>query len=124
MNVILSMLSGLLFLGFIATSAQTAPQVQWGPEQWAFLSAAIITSIGSAVAAIIAARRTGAVHRSLKLPSNSISAGELLEAMGHVQHVQANLMVQRLLGDEHVDIPSANQIAQELRKLKDEENGK
>lgn len=111
----------LASIGFLGMFASSAPNVSqgWSPEQWAFLSAAIITSSGSAIGAIVAARRTGAVHRSLKLPSNGIDAGELLEAMGQVQHLQANLMAAHLLGDDVPEIPSAEKIARELKKLKE-----
>jgi hypothetical protein len=95
----------------------------WGPEQWTALLITLISSLTAVVVTVIGNRRLSNVHQSLQLPSNGIDAGELLEAMGHVQHIQANLLASYLApeGKEHPDIPSAWEIARALRKQKNDE---
>ncbi len=104
--------------GFVSATASQG--VQWSPEQWAFLSTSIISSIGASVAAINAARRSGYLHQSLRLPSNhGIAAGELLEAIGQVQHYQGNIIAAALTPQdaEPPVIPSALEIARELSTM-------
>ncbi len=86
---------------------------QIGIEGWL----AIITTIGFQVSTlavvIINAVRTKKVHKDIQPPSNSVSLGALVEAIGQIQHLQV------AMSHPDEDIPPAQQVGRRLQAAAD-----
>ncbi len=78
---------------------------------------AIITTIGFQVSTlavvIINAVRTKRVHKDIQPPSNSVSLGALVEAIGQIQHLQV------AMAHPDEEIPAAQQVGRRLQAAVD-----
>lgn len=70
---------------------------------------ALIGAVGAAVAACIAAWKTGQVHQAIKPPSNSVSIGALAENQSINLSTLVHLVAENLGKD--VSVPTAKQTA-------------
>lgn len=76
------------------------------------LAVAVIGAVGSAVAACIAAWRTGQVHAAIRPPSNGVTIGTLAENNAVVQKLATHLLAD--LAGKDVTLPTPAQTQAQL----------
>ncbi len=84
-----------------------------GVDGWIAIISAIGLQICSLAAILVSARRTSRIHKDIKPPSNSVSLGALVEAIGQIQHLQF------AMSHPDKEIPIAQQVGRRLQAMAD-----
>ncbi len=86
---------------------------QIGVDGWIALISAIGLQLCSLAAILANAHRVRKVHNEMQPPSNSVSLGALVEAIGQIQHLQVSL------SHPETDTPTAQQVGRRLQAMAD-----